>query len=236
MCKFASSCLAWSGTIATIVTSISVFLRMKVFQSSIFRSLFAIGIGVFLLLRPDSTAQYLTIAIGILFLLSGIISCVDYFYTVSHWQERQEVDQDGHVHAVSKPWFPVGGVGSILLGFILALMPDMFVKSLVYLMAVVIIIGALHQLFNLVGAARHYGMGPSYWMLPSLLLVAGIVMLVKPMLVAGIPFMVLGICLLVYGVSDCINSFVIHRKRKKAVRTTLPMERGEYVDYEEVKE
>lgn len=209
---------------------------MRVFQSSIFRSLFAIAIGIFILLRPDSTVQYLTIAIGVVFLLSGVVSCVDYFYTVSHWQERQEVDLDGHVHPVSKPWFPLGGVGSILLGFILALMPNMFVTSLVYLMAVVIIIGALHQLFCLVGAARHYGMGPSYWVLPSLLLVAGLVMLVKPKLVAEIPFMVLGVCLVVYGLSDCINSFVIHRKRKKALTTTLPMERGEYVDFEEVKE
>ena len=209
---------------------------MRVFQSSVFRALCAIAIGIFILLRPDSTVQYLTIAIGVVFLLSGVVSCVDYFYTVSHWQERQEVDHDGHVHRVAKPWFPLGGVGSILLGFILALMPNMFVTSLVYLMAVVIIIGALHQLFCLVGATRHYGMGPSYWVLPSLLLVAGLVMLVKPKLVAEIPFMVLGVCLVVYGLSDCINSFVIHRKRKKALTTTLPMERGEYVDFEEVKE
>ena len=209
---------------------------MRVFQSSVFRALCAIAIGIFILLRPDSTVQYLTIAIGVVFLLSGVVSCVDYFYTVSHWQERQEVDHDGHVHRVAKPWFPLGGVGSILLGFILALMPNMFVTSLVYLMAVVIIIGALHQLFCLVGAARHYGMGPSYWVLPSLLLVVGLVMLVKPKLVAEIPFMVLGVCLVVYGLSDCINSFVIHRKRKKALTTTLPMERGEYVDFEEVKE
>ena len=104
---------------------------MRVFQSSVFRALCAIAIGIFILLRPDSTVQYLTIAIGVVFLLSGVVSCVDYFYTVSHWQERQEVDHDGHVHRVAKPWFPLGGVGSILLGFILALMPNMFVTSLV---------------------------------------------------------------------------------------------------------
>ena len=83
----------------------------------------------------------------------------------------------------------------------------------------------------------HYWQG---WLLMGILFVpmfvAGLVMLVKPKLVAEIPFMVLGVCLVVYGLSDCINSFVIHRKRKKALTTTLPMERGEYVDFEEVKE
>ena len=42
---------------------------MRVFQSSIFRSLFAIAIGIFILLRPDSTVQYLTIAIGVVVFL-----------------------------------------------------------------------------------------------------------------------------------------------------------------------
>ncbi len=207
---------------------------MRVFQSSIFRALCAVAIGIFIILRPDSTVLYLTIAIGVVFLLSGIISCIAYIYTVSHWQDRKEIDRDGNVRPARKPWFPVVGVGSILLGFILALMPELFVKSLVYLIAIVVILGALHQLFYLVGAMRNYGISASYWLLPCLLLVVGIVMLVKPMAIVAAPLVVLGICMVLYGVSDCINSFAIYRKRKK-MSVTLPMEQGEYIEFEEEK-
>lgn len=209
---------------------------MKLFQSSLFRAFCAIAIGVFILLQPDATVQYLTIALGVLFLISGVVSCLAYFYTISHWQDRKEVDSEGNVYDVRKPWFPIGGVGSILLGFILALMPSMFVKSLIYVLAIVVIVGALHQIFMLVGATRHFAMSGSFWILPIILLVAGIVMLIKPMMVAATPLLVLAICLIIYGVSDCINSLAIHFKRKKHIRTQLPMEHGEYVEFEEVKD
>lgn len=207
---------------------------MRIFQSSLFRALCAIAVGVLILMQPDSTVQYLTIIIGIIFLVSGILSCVAYFYTISHWQDRQEVDAEGRVYQVRKPWFPVVGVGSILLGFILSLMPSLFVKSLVYVLAIVVILGALHQLFVLVGARRYYTLSGGFWVLPTLLLVAGIIMLVRPMAVAAAPLVVLAICLIVYGVSDAINSLAIHFKRKKSDAARLPMERGEYLEYEEV--
>ena len=51
-------------------------IKMKILQSSVFRAICAIAIGILLIKYPDNTVTWITIAIGILFLLSGIISLV----------------------------------------------------------------------------------------------------------------------------------------------------------------
>ena len=45
---------------------------MKVLQSSVFRAICAIIIGILLINNPDNTVKGITIAIGLLFLVSGI--------------------------------------------------------------------------------------------------------------------------------------------------------------------
>ena len=46
---------------------------MKIFQSSIFRALCAIAVGVLLIKFPDDGVTWITRAIGVLFLISGVI-------------------------------------------------------------------------------------------------------------------------------------------------------------------
>ena len=60
---------------------------MKILQSSVFRAICAIAVGAMLIKNPDSTVKGITIAIGILFLVSGVISCVAYFNARLHSAE-----------------------------------------------------------------------------------------------------------------------------------------------------
>ena len=205
---------------------------MRFFQSSIFRALCAIIIGVLILRTPDSTVEYLTIAIGILFLISGVISCLGWYNTVKNYEQTKIIGPDGQIRFSNRPVFPIVGLGSIILGFILALMPGSFVKSLMYVLATLVILGALNQLMALISARKFCSMGAGYWVMPTLLLLAGIFIFVKPLTVAATPLIIIGICLIVYGVSEFINSLVIHNRRKQAFNN-LPVERGEYVDYTE---
>lgn len=205
---------------------------MRIFQSSIFRALCAIIIGVLILKTPDSTVEYITIAIGILFLISGVISCLGYFNTVRNYKETKVIGPDGKMHVSGRPVFPIVGIGSVILGFILALMPGTFVKSLMYVLATLVILGALNQMTTLINARKFCSMGGGYWILPILLLLTGIFIFVKPLTVAATPLIIIGVSLIVYGLSECINSFVIHNRRKQTFNN-LPMERGDYVEYTE---
>ena len=53
---------------------------MRLFQSSIFRALCSVVMGVLVIMYPVDITRWLVVAIGLMFLLSGIVSCVAYFY------------------------------------------------------------------------------------------------------------------------------------------------------------
>ena len=51
---------------------------MKIVQSSFFRAICSIIIGVLLLRNPENTVTWITLAIGVMFLLSGLFSTLAY--------------------------------------------------------------------------------------------------------------------------------------------------------------
>lgn len=197
---------------------------MKVLQSSIFRAICAIIVGALLIKYREQTVTWITILIGVIFFISGIISCIAYFAA-----KRKSTDGDldiydaqGNLIVQSKPMFPIVGLGSLILGAILALLPNAFVNGLVYVLAAILILGAINQLFNLAVATRFAHIGFAWWVVPALVLIIGIVAVIKPSLIATAPLLIIGWCMMIYGVVEIINSMKIHqcKKRIKAAPTT----------------
>lgn len=197
---------------------------MKVLQSSIFRAICAIIVGALLIKYREQTVTWITILIGVIFFISGIISCIAYFAA-----KRKSTDGDldiydaqGNLIVQSKPMFPIVGLGSLILGAILALLPNAFVNGLVYVLAAILILGAINQLFNLAVATRFAHIGFVWWVVPALVLIIGIVAVIKPSLIATAPLLIIGWCMMIYGVVEIINSIKIHqcKKRIKVASTT----------------
>ena len=197
---------------------------MKILQSSVFRAISALAIGILLIKYPDNTVTWITVAIGCLFLISGIISLVVYYHATRQVSEYKITDAEGNVVAGEKPTFPVVGVGSVILGLLLALTPTVFVTGLMYVIGFILILGAVNQYMNLLNA-RHYGhVGFGYWIFPSLILLTGLYVIIKPMAPASMAMLVLGWCSLLYGVTELINSLKIHNeKRKYAKAKEIPV-------------
>lgn len=187
---------------------------MKVLQSSVFRAICAIAVGAMLIKNPDSTVKGITIAIGVLFLVSGVISCLAYFNARLHSDENEVYDANGKLLVGGKPMFPIVGLGSVILGFVLALMPGAFVTSLMYVLGAIILLGAFNQFMVLIQARKYAVLPLWYWVCPTLILLTGLFVMIKPMETAGLPLLILGWCLLLYGVSECINAFKIHQYKK----------------------
>ena len=114
---------------------------MKIFQSSVFRAISAIAVGILLIKYPDNTVTWLTVAIGVLFFLSGVISLVVYINARKNVSEYKITDAEGNVVAGDRPTFPIVGVGSIILGAILALTPNIFITALMYIIGGMLILG-----------------------------------------------------------------------------------------------
>ena len=188
---------------------------MKILQSSIFRAISSIAIGILLIKFPDNTVTWITVAIGVLFLLSGIISLVVYMNARRNVTEYKITDAEGNVIAGEQPTFPIVGVGSLILGFLLALTPNIFITALMYIIGGILILGAINQFMNLLNARRYGKIGFGYWIFPSLILLTGLYVIIRPMAPASMAMLILGWCTLLYGVTEMINSLKFHSDKRK---------------------
>ena len=98
---------------------------MKLFRISIIRAVAAVLVGVLLLKYNEDVLKVLTVALGAMFIIAGVVSLVGWVnsrrkkaefraYDSGQSPAVEEVDSD---HAM----FPVAGLGSLLLGLLLAL-------------------------------------------------------------------------------------------------------------------
>lgn len=188
---------------------------MQIIQSSLARAVSAIIMGVLLIKYREQTVTWLTIVIGILFFLSGVISCAAYFVARRRESDVQLFNADGRQLSGFKVSFPLTGLGSIVLGLILALMPNAFISWLMFILAAMLIIGAIGQFVSLAAITRTFRVGIYFWIMPSVILLIGLLALIRPSAIASAPLFVIGWCMLLYGVSESVNSIKFYLLRKK---------------------
>lgn len=202
---------------------------MRILQSSVFRALCAIVFGYLLVIYRNQMLHWTTIAFGALFFLSGLVSVIAYYaekrraanmaerlsaMSEMRGKEMETPSEDSIRHSLM-PGFPIVGIGNMVLGVILAIMPTTFIHGMMYVIAGLLVLGALNMMFNLSMARKFASIGLGFWIMPLLLLVLGVLMIAKPDLFAAMPFRILGWALIVYGVIECINAIKIHNCRKQ---------------------
>jgi len=195
---------------------------MKVLQISAIRAIIVLVTGFLLVKYREETMTWMTITVGILFLLSGLVSCIAYYFekekvakntAKAEQQEGQQEEEN-----LKSPSFPIAGVGSIVLGIILAVMPNTFITWVVYILAALLILGAINQFMNL-ARSRQYARVPFYlWLFPTVILVVAILLISKPMEAAALPLLVIGWAFMYYGVLEfalIIRMYLVRRAFEK---------------------
>ncbi len=181
----------------------------------------AIAAGVLMIQYREKMVEWLTIAIGALFFLSGVISIINYCVVRSRQTEV-------------KPMFPIVGIGCALLGIILALLPGTVTDYLVYVLAIILILGAVGEYVSLLSAiynVREFEkasgekssshLGYHFWILPTILLLFGILALLYPESIKSAPLLFLGIAMVIYGISELINAIKLYSMRKYIRRNQI---------------
>lgn len=197
---------------------------MKVLQISAIRAIIVLVTGFLLVRYREETMTWMTITVGILFLLSGLVSCIAYYFEKEKVAkktakaEQQEAQQEEEENLKS-PSFPIAGVGSIALGIILAVMPNTFITWVVYILAALLILGAVNQFMNL-ARSRQYARVPVYmWLFPTVILAIAILLISKPIETAQLPLLVLGWAFMYYGVLEfilIIRMYLVRKSYEKA--------------------
>jgi uncharacterized membrane protein HdeD (DUF308 family) len=213
---------------------------MKVIHSSIFRAVCAIIVGVLLIQYREQTVTWITIAIGVLFFLSGVISLASYWAAKRNAEKMQGQilsDSNGKPIMGMMPKFPLVSVGSLILGLLLALMPQVFIAWLMFILAFILILGALTQFVNLASAAKMGRVGILFWLFPSALFLLGLLAIIKPSAIASAPLFIIGWGMLIYGVVELLNAFKVSNNKRIWLNNQQQKQDSKeiYVDVEEVK-
>ncbi len=213
---------------------------MKVIHSSIFRAVCAIIVGVLLIQYREQTVTWITIAIGVLFFLSGVISLASYWAAKRNAEKMQGQilsDSNGKPIMGMMPKFPLVSLGSLILGLLLALMPQVFIAWLMFILAFILILGALTQFVNLASAAKMGRVGILFWLFPSALLLLGLLAIIKPSAIASAPLFIIGWGMLIYGIVELLNAFKVSNNKRIWLNNQQQKQDSKeiYVDVEEVK-
>jgi len=193
---------------------------MKVLQISAVRAIIVLVTGFLLVKYREDTMTWMTITVGVLFLISGLVACMVYYFekekvakktAKAALQEGQQEEED-----LKSPSFPIAGVGSIVLGIILAVMPNTFTTWMVYILSALLILGAVNQFMNL-ARSRQYARVPVYmWVFPTISMVVAILLISRPIETDALFFTlkVIGWAFMYYGVLEFVLIIRMYLARK----------------------
>ena len=193
---------------------------MKVLQISAVRAIIVLMTGFLLVKYREDTMTWMTITVGVLFLISGLVACMLYYFekekvakktAKAALQEDQQEEED-----LKSPSFPIAGVGSIVLGIILAVMPNTFTTWMVYILSALLILGAVNQFMNL-ARSRQYARVPVYmWVFPTISMVVAILLISRPIETDALFFTlkVIGWAFMYYGVLEFVLIIRMYLVRK----------------------
>ena len=163
------------------------------------RAICALVIGLVLVMFPDQAGDYFVITIGVIFLVPSLISIIGYFAHSTEMRSR----------------FPIEGVGSLLFGLWLIIMPGFFADLLTFVLGFILVMGGVQQIASLSAARRWMPVPGGFYVVPVLILLAGLVALFNPTGVRSTAFIIIGISSLVYAASELLNWFKFTRRRPK---------------------
>lgn len=173
---------------------------MKTMNYSVIKGICAVVMGVLLVTWPEAAIFYLVIALGAMFFIPGAVAVVNYLL-----KGRQ-----------MGAMFPVVSIGSLLFGLWLMISPAFFVGILMYVLGAVLVFAGISQIMQLLNARNWTQVAFGYYVMPILILMAGLVVLLNPFAAATVPFIILGVSSIVYGITDIINGIRFRKKEDKA--------------------
>lgn len=176
-------------------------IRISKWNTPIWGSILTILSGLILIIWPELALSYIVILIGLLFLISGL------FVTISYFTNNKDL--------YNKPssYLLFTGIGSILFGLWLTLMPDFFVNILMFVMGGLLVFAGIQQIGSLI-IMRKNGIIPFFfYIIPALVLLAGILIIFNPFTTATSVVIVFGVSAVLYGIAGLINRY----KAKKLI-------------------
>ncbi len=167
-----------------------------------YNSIIAFIVGLILIIWPEIIKQYIVLIIGGLILSLGIASLIYYFI------EKEK----GNISNI----LLINAAVSGLFGLVLLVFPNFFAGLVMFIFGIVLTFLGISRLSKLIQAAKvvqlHWGM----YIIPSLTTLAGILLFFYPNRSGNLLFIIFGIILLAYSISDFVSMYMIQKRIKEA--------------------
>ena len=166
--------------------------------SGLLRAIVAIAIGIVMVVCKTDAMVLIVRVISAFIFASGLVSLI-----IGYKNKK-----DGNM-----PLMGVNGVFDLVIAGLAFAFAPVAAGLVVYLIGFVLIGFGLFQLITLGSASRVMRMGVFAFVMPVLVLLAGVFLLVRPSFLGTAVGAVAGVALIIYGVSELVSSF----KMKKAI-------------------
>ena len=176
-------------------------MTAKTVNYFIIRAITAALLGVVLILCPENAIFYIVLTIGILFIIPALVSIISYF-----------TYKDENRPAIP---FLIAGVGCLLFGVVLVSAPRFFVSVLMYLLGIILLLGSIEQFYILIRTNKITKVRSYFYLFPSLVLLAGILVLFNPFTTAKTLLVLIGATCLVYGIMESVFWVKFYRNYNK---------------------
>jgi uncharacterized membrane protein HdeD (DUF308 family) len=176
-------------------------------RHSLLRSILGIVLGLLFIMWPQESVTYLVITTGIFFILSGVCSFLIW------WLGR---DKNAHAFSPLSIWGVA--IGSILLGGWLIFSPGFFVNVFGRIWGAILLIAGIQQLASLFKAREWHRTPLGYYILPTLILLSGMMVLVYPFEAVASTFILLGVISLFYGANELISWYKFRPPKVKLLQ------------------
>lgn len=167
-----------------------------------YNSIIAFVAGLILIIWPEIIKEYIVLIIGGLILSVGVASLIYYFI------EKGK----GNISNI----LLLNAAVDSLFGLILLIFPKFFAGLVMFLFGIVLLLFGISRLVKLIQASKVLDLHWGLYLVPSLTTLAGVLLFFYPNRTGNLLFIIFGIILLAYSISDFVSMYIINKKTKEA--------------------
>lgn len=177
----------------------------KIFNVSIVTSVIILVLGIFLFIQPDTIIRMISIILGGVILIPGIISLIDYF------KNKYQASL-------------ISGVVTIIIGLILIINTKLVASILPFILGIYFIVNGINRLqyaLQLKSQKMNY---TASLVFSLLIIICGILFIINPFGGALVITKVMGIFMVIYALLDLTNTIIIKKEMhevKQEMKNTI---------------
>lgn len=184
------------------------------------KSIVALVGGLILVIWPEIIKKYIIFILGACILAVGIISLIMSY--AGKWKNEKV------------PLLLLNSIVDMAFGLVLLIFPTFFSKLLMFVFGITLLVFGLGEIINLIRSSKIVKIPWGLYVGPSITTILGVILFFYPNKSGNWLFIMFGITLLIYAISEFISTFMVRKKIKHLKRNNNHTIKE--IAYEEVKD